>query len=86
MPKYGRLLINLLTKLSYITERPSVNKLVTILYLSLQGKAREYVRDIKEDDICSDTDFEIILNKLDEIYLKDKGYQSVSGYGRVHGI
>ena len=43
-----------------------------MLYLSLKGKAREYVRDITDDDICSDTGFDIVLAKLDEIYLKEK--------------
>ena len=43
-----------------------------LLYLSLKGKAREYVRDINDDDLSSDTGFDIVLKKLDEIYLKEK--------------
>ena len=42
-----------------------------MLYLSLKGKAREYVRGINENDICSDTGFDCILAKLDEIYMKE---------------
>lgn len=42
-----------------------------MLYLSLKGKAREYVRGIKEEEICSDTGFDTILKKLDEIYLEE---------------
>ena len=43
-----------------------------MLYLSLKGKAREYVRDISEADLGGDTGFELVLQKLDEIYLKEK--------------
>ena len=43
-----------------------------MLYLSLKGKAREYVRDISDDDICSDEGFDVVLTKLDEIYMKEK--------------
>ena len=42
-----------------------------MLYLSLKGKAREYVQDISDDDICSDEGFDV-LTKLDEIYMKEK--------------
>ena len=43
-----------------------------MLYLSLKGKARDYVRAIKEEDICSETGFDTILEKLDEVYMTDK--------------
>ena len=43
-----------------------------LLYLSLKGKAREYVRDISEDDLGKDDGFDIVLKKLDEIYLQEK--------------
>ena len=54
----------------------SITKLIKkqlggMLYLSLKGKAREYVRGINENDICSDTGFDCILAKLDEIYMKE---------------
>ena len=38
-----------------------------LLYLSLKGKTREYVRDLTEAQIGAENGFDIVLKKLDEI-------------------
>ena len=42
------------------------------VYLQLEGKARDAVRELKPEDIAKDTGLQSIMDKLDEVYLKDK--------------
>ena len=46
----------------------AVKKKGPALYLSLKGKARECVRDLKPDEIGAETGFKLILKKLDSVY------------------
>ena len=50
------------------------------LYLSLQGKAKVCVRDLKPEDIGKEGGFKLILDKLDKAIEEDINYQTFSAF------
>ena len=50
------------------------------VYLQLEGKARDAVREFKPEDIGKDTGLKSIMDKLDEVYLKDKNTLSYTAF------
>ena len=46
-------------------------KLGLAIYLPLKGKARDAVRELKPQDLNTDDGFDIVIRKLDSVYLKD---------------
>ena len=48
------------------------NKLGAAIYLSLKGKARQVVRDLNPEHIGRAGGFELILGKLDSVFLQDE--------------
>ena len=48
------------------------DKIGAAVYLSLQGKAREVVRDLNPEEVGTVNGYKLILEKLDGIYLQDE--------------
>ena len=54
------------------------------VYLSLQGQARESVRDLKVADINVDGGLKKVLDRLDAVYLKDKNTRAYHSFQKFH--
>ena len=59
-------------------------KLGSAIYLSLKGKARDAVRELKPQDLNADDGFDIVICKLDSVYLKDETTRAFCAFQEFH--
>ena len=55
------------------------------VYLTLTGRAREAVRDLKPADIGKETGLDEIIVKLDAVYLKDENTRAYVAFKEFYG-
>ena len=56
------------------------------IYLSLEGKARDVVRDVDMDLLTSDTGYDEIIKVLDSVFLKDKNTRSYLAFKEFYNF
>ena len=59
-------------------------KLGLAIYLSLKGKARDAVRELKPQDLGNDDGYDIVIRKLDSVYLKDETTRAFCAFQEFH--
>ena len=59
-------------------------KLGLAIYLSLKGKARDAVRELKPQDLNADDGFDIVIRNLDSVYLKDETIREFCAFQEFH--
>ena len=55
-------------------------KLGPAVFLSLAGEARDAAREISEEDLCKENGLDVLITKLDSLFLKDENNSAFEAY------
>ena len=66
-----------------VTDFPKT-KLGPVVYLNLKGKARESVRNMKAEDLGKEDGIDQLIQKLDDIYLKDESTRAYLAFKKFY--